>query len=299
MNKLSGSFFGLSTVDLVFDLPVYPLEDTKNMANHHLVCAGGPASNAAVTFAYLGGETTLVSSLGASSLATLARRDITSSGISHVDLSPNRTSDPAVSAIIVSGDSGARTIVTSPSINTEGDSNEIDSNIIDNADVLLFDGYELSAAVPAAKKARHAGKTTVLDGDIFRKEIESLLPFIDIVIYGHSFNVDGKSLFSDLKEYFAIFNINKIAATKGGYPIVYTTENEEGEIPISAPRVLDTLGAGDIFHGAFCYFLGQNHTFKSSLALAGKVAGASVGTFGTRNWMNEYKPSDFTLFSTS
>ena len=299
MDKLFGSFFGLSTIDLVFDLPAYPSEDTKNTAHRHLVCAGGPASNAAITFAYLGGETTLVSSLGASSLATLARRDITSSGVSHVDLSPGRTWDPAVSAIIISGDSGARTIVTSPSINLEGDHSEIDPNIVDNADILLFDGYELSAAIPAAKKARNAGKTTVLDGDIFRKEVEALLPFIDIVICGHGFNIEGKSLFSDLKEYFAIFNINKIATTKGGDPIVYAAGSEEGEIPVSVPRVLDTLGAGDIFHGAFCYFLGRGHSFRSALALAGKVAGASVGTFGTRDWMNECKPSDFSLSSTS
>ena len=116
---------------------------------------------------------------------------------------------------------------------------------------------------------------------------------MDIVIYGHGFHVDGKSLLSDLKEYFAIFSVKKVAATRGGQPICYTTGEEDGEIPVAVTKVVDTLGAGDIFHGAFCYFLGRGNTFERALTLAGKVAGVSVGTFGTRNWIKNTKQSEF------
>ncbi|NET50891.1 MAG: sugar kinase, partial [Merismopedia sp. SIO2A8] len=50
----------------------------------------------------------------------------------------------------------------------------------------------------------------------------------------------------------------------------------------------DTLGAGDIFHGAFCHYILQQN-FTESLVAAAEIASNSCKFFGTRRWMEFYK----------
>jgi sugar/nucleoside kinase (ribokinase family) len=79
----------------------------------------------------------------------------------------------------------------------------------------------------------------------------------------------------------------------GATAIRFSNGHSMGEIPVPASTVIDTLGAGDIFHGAFCYYYVRGQAFRDPLTLASKVAAASVGSFGTRNWMNEFKRDYF------
>ncbi|MFN7658917.1 MAG: PfkB family carbohydrate kinase, partial [Dolichospermum sp.] len=48
---------------------------------------------------------------------------------------------------------------------------------------------------------------------------------------------------------------------------------------------VDTLGAGDIFHGAFCHYILEN-SFVQALELAANTAAKACQYFGTRNWLN-------------
>jgi sugar/nucleoside kinase (ribokinase family) len=58
-------------------------------------------------------------------------------------------------------------------------------------------------------------------------------------------------------------------------------------------EVVDTMGAGDVFHGAYCYFASTGRGFIESLAEAAKVASESCRYAGTREWMKHVSPSDF------
>ncbi|PMB30496.1 ribokinase, partial [Fischerella thermalis CCMEE 5319] len=51
---------------------------------------------------------------------------------------------------------------------------------------------------------------------------------------------------------------------------------------------VDTLGAGDIFHGAFCHYV-LRENFLDALASAAKIAAFSCQFFGTRRWMESFK----------
>ena len=87
-----------------------------------------------------------------------------------------------------------------------------------------------------------------------------------------------------------IFEMNCNAAhkaiTRGEKPILYGENEISAEIPVEKAEAVDTLGAGDIFHGAFCYgYFEKGYSCEEALKFAGKVASESVKYRGPREWM--------------
>ncbi len=78
-----------------------------------------------------------------------------------------------------------------------------------------------------------------------------------------------------------------IAISRGAGPILTSTEGRREEIAVEpTPGVVDTVGAGDVLHGAFCYFLLRSGgDFRESLRRASVLASLSCRSFGTRQWM--------------
>ena len=75
------------------------------------------------------------------------------------------------------------------------------------------------------------------------------------------------------------------AITRGEYSILFSHAEAQGEIHIEKIEAIDTLGAGDFFHGAFCHYYAREDHFENSLARASKIAAQSCQSFGTRQWM--------------
>ena len=76
-----------------------------------------------------------------------------------------------------------------------------------------------------------------------------------------------------------------MAITRGEKPIRYVIDDTRGEIQVKRVLVADTLGAGDIFHGAFCSYYNGKNTFLLALIKAAEIASESVKYEGTRKWM--------------
>lgn len=288
-----GCFVGLSTVDIIFALDAYPEEDTKNTARQCSVAAGGPASNAAVVFSFLGGDAQLISSLGTGGISDIARRDLAHYCVQHIDLTEDRAREPALSAIAIAGNSGSRTIITSPAINEEltGPFVRLDvSTCIARADVLLLDGHQTKLAGYVARRAKERSVPVVLDGDLYKPDAEYILPLVDIVIFGKSYSVPGLISNKELHAYFHSFGVQYVISTNGGEPIELSSNEGFSCIEVEKVSVVDTLAAGDFFHGAFCYAYSVNRDINRALKFAATVATKSVTQFGTRNWMKGYEP---------
>lgn len=285
-----GLFVGLTTVDLLFSFDEFPQEDTKNTAKRYMAAAGGPASNAAVAFSYLGGAAALVSSLGTSGVADVAKRDLTTHRVQHIDLTPDRTSDPAVSAIAIAEDSGSRTILTSPAIaddlEASGDVGKWDQ-LVEDADVVMLDGHQGNTGAEIARCAASHRKPVVLDGDLYTGGLEGILPMVDVAIVGKSFSLGGVTSTEDLLSYFGSHGVRHVAATCGPEPIQFTSGGSVDRLRVESGNAVDTLAAGDFFHGAFCHSWAKAPNFGEALVFARDVASRSVRSFGTRMWMHE------------
>lgn len=79
-------------------------------------------------------------------------------------------------------------------------------------------------------------------------------------------------------------NIRNIAITRGERSITIYTNGAKPELPVSSIIAVDTLGAGDILHGAFRYFINRDHNFVSALKKASVIASESCKYRGTKEW---------------
>jgi len=286
-----GVFAGLTTVDIVFSFGKYPDEDTKNTARQFIISAGGPATNAAIVFSYLGGDGCLISSIGQSRLSIIAKKDLLQYGVKHIDITEKRKNEPTLSVVSVSELNGSRTILTSPAIDDEFtdpfDNHKQIISSVEGANILLLDGHQTDLSVGLAECAKKNGVVVVLDGDLYQPAIEKFLPFVDIVIFGKNFIIPGKNKTKELFNYFESFGIKYVIATNGEHDIEFISDGAFNSIEVPKVEVVDTLAAGDFFHGAFCYYYAKVRDIKQSLEFAAKIAGISVTKFGTRSWMKE------------
>ncbi|MBU1227555.1 MAG: sugar kinase [Actinobacteria bacterium] len=281
----TGVFVGAATLDLHYLLPTAPPPNTKGPAQRFGLYAGGPATNAAVAFAHLGGRARLYTEVGSHPLGAVIADDVGRLGVEMIDMIGGTDAVPMVSAIITTGDTGDRTVVASHYPN-EGMSTGFDGEIPAGAGILLVDGFLMAAAVEAARLASDSGIPVVLDAGSWKPGMDDLLAHIDIAICAADFQPPGTTGCEEAIDHLFGRGITRVAVTGGGQPIRYRDGESTGEVPIEAVPVVDTLGAGDILHGAFCYYLAAGSSFADALGAAAEVATASTRSFGTRAWMH-------------
>jgi sugar/nucleoside kinase (ribokinase family) len=284
-----GLFVGIATLDLGYLVQRYPVEDTKNTAEDQFIAAGGPATNAAVTFAFLArGRTHLATALGTHFLTEFVREDLRQHAVQVTDLTPERADPPPISSITISREHGSRTVVSLDASRLAVPALAFPDGLSHDAGVVLLDGHFPQLCVAVARAARKAGVPVVFDGGRWKQINDELLTHVDIAICSRSFHPPavldaGRRA---VHEYLHARGVRLVATTDGAAPIRFSTPTAQGEIAVPRTAVIDTLGAGDIFHGAFCYyFLRANRRFPEALENAALVASASCAHFGTRAWM--------------
>ena len=284
MKKNTALFLGLTVIDIQYLLPEYPAPNSKHRTPEAQIAIGGPAANAAATYAYLGGEVRMFTVIGHHSMTGFMDTQYREAGVQWTDLAPERTALPVFASVWTSKRNGDRTIVSNERQETDLDLNVLDDYWQDEADVILVDGFYMAAAIKLAKRGRKAGIPVVMDGGSWKPGTEELLRHVDILICSADFQVPGGE---ELNQYAFAKGVKKLAITNGGEPVQYWTKKNSGEVPVPKVEVIDTLGAGDVFHGAFCYYYAKEGDFAHSLEQAAQVASSSCQYLGALNWRQE------------
>ena len=279
--NFQGLFVGLTTLDLIYLTTRLPRNNEKIVALKQTIAAGGPATNAAVTFNCLGNRARLLSSIGNHPLSKLIHSDLEEYSVEFTDLEANKSQSPPVSSIFVTESTGERAIVSINATKSQAKVEQIPTNVLAGIDVVLIDGHQISVSRAISQQARSQNIPVVLDGGSWKPGLESILPFIDYAICSSDFYPPNCRDRQDIFNYLETQNITKIAITNGAQNIQYINKKNKGEITVKKIKIIDTLGAGDIFHGAFCYYILQQH-FTEALHSASKIASFSCQYFGTR-----------------
>lgn len=277
---------GHSVYDITLPVDEFPEENKKIRIPNHIECGGGPASNAAYLLAKWGMDTAIVSIIGKDYYGSKIKEDYENIGIDTTYLEERDNHSTASSYIIANKETGTRTILTSkkPPIR------KLNQEVNIDADVILIDGEHPETAYEVLEKNPNA--ISILDAGRVSDDTKFLGKFVTYFVcskeYAESFtnkeidiNDQEKliSIYNELKEYFDT-NIVITLESNG----CFTKIDDSFEIiPSIKVDVVDSTGAGDIFHGAFTYFVANNYSLKDSLRLANITGAISVTRLGSRN----------------
>jgi len=291
---------GLVTLDVLQVVERLPAPDDKVVATDLTVGFGGPAANAAATAAALGVPTRLVTALGSGQVADLVRSGLLDAGVELVDLLDGLPGTPAVSTVLVTRATGERAVV---SVNATGVGDlaarvrGLADDPVAGASVLLLDGHHLGAAVALARRARSAGVTVVLDGGSWKQGLDELLALVDHVVLSGDFTLPASLVPDGVDDLGAVAALGPalVARSAGSGPVRYLlADGTRGAVaPPQVPldEVVDTLGAGDVLHGAYCAELVLGRTPVGALERAVVTATESVRHRGARSWSMPAHPS--------
>lgn len=283
-----GVFVGLAAVDLVHSVEDVPRRNQKLSVGGQQICAGGPAANAAVTFACLGGRAELVSAAGSHPLASVIREDLRAHSVRLRDLACDRPEAPPLSSIMVVRGTGERSVVSANAAVFSRLRGQFDPQWLRGASILMVDGHYMPVGIAAARAARKNGIPVVMDSGSWKEGMERLLPLVDVTICSDDYRPPGCRDTADVFDFLRGRGIRRIAITRGAAPIQFADDDQAGRIAIARVKAVDTLGAGDILHGAFCYYFSLlGASFRDALNKAARVATLSCRYPGTRAWIPE------------
>lgn len=245
---------------------------------------GGKIPNALAAAARLGAEAGLIGVCGSDRYGEKCRRDLEYNGVSTSRLRarPGRT---GLCICIADAEEGGKRCIESPAGFSRLCPEELEEAELAGADMLLL--YEMDeTAVRAAEIVRRHGGRVLADGDEYDARTQDHLNLIDILIVSEYYY---RHLFGESEDYEA--NLRSLQA-KGPDTVIVTLGgrgcagvDSEGffrEPAFTHVHVVDTTGAGDVFHGAYAYFTLSGLTAKEAAVRASAVSAIKCTRLGGR-----------------
>lgn len=276
---VKGIFAGLTGLDITYYQNEFPGENLKSKTNDYQTYIGGPAANAAITYAILGGQATLVTCLGNSAIAQAIKAELTQDyKVTVVDMAAESEALPSISSVLVNMDQATRTIWSGQqqfSLPKEINYEEI----ISDADFCFSDCNLPEVTVNFLQTARGLNMRIALDPGSWKPHFPICLPLADEVIA----SVNCKPAEGDLVTFLQNHKVNNIAITNGEHATLWFEDSRKGTIDVPKVEAIDTLAAGDVLHGAYCYYrYNEGLSFVKALEKATIAASESVKYFGPR-----------------
>ena len=284
----TGVFVGLATLDVIHRVDGQPGTNQKVTAREQHVAAGGPAANAAVTFSGLGGHAVLVTALGRSPLADLIRADLRACGVTVVDAALGQDLPTPVSAVAVTIGTGDRSVVSMDATAVVVEPPRELGDLVGGADVVLVDGHHPRLAVAAAKAAATARTTVVVDAGRWKRVMADLIPLADAMVCSNDFRLPGLDDSRSTAQGLVDAGVTTVVTTHGDRPVLWWHGGGSGSVAVPQIAAVDTLGAGDVFHGAYCYFSCTVEADTAAvLAESARVAALRCSVVGPRDWLGQ------------
>jgi len=285
---------GHVSFDLLLPLPVFPSRDSKVMIDSSLETAGGPAYNAAALVASWGLPSALAAVVGADPYGDRAIADFEALGGDASLVRRDAGASTPLSVILSVAADGSRTIVTRKGPLAPLDGASVLRGLPFEPACLLADGHESGAA--AAVAAAYPDIPFVLDAGSPRPGVDALVPLCShcVVSERYAASLLGKTTLTgqgEVEAALAALGAKAVRAAAGGNGVVAVTLGARGwacsvrggaveHAAAYRVPVVDSTGAGDIFHGAFAWALASGMDDRPALNLAGAAAALSVGTRG-------------------
>ena len=276
---------GHSTFDTTLPVDSFPKENVKMRISNHIECGGGPASNGAYLLAKWGMETAIASVVGNDYYGQRVLDDFNKIGADTKYLELKEGHSTSSSYIIANMSNGSRTAITSK----KDPIRKLNQTITEKYNVILVDGEHPETAKEVLRNNPEA--ISILDAGRLSDDTREIGKMVTYVICSHDFAEEFSNkktdtndintlieIYKELKEYFNT-NIIITLESDGSFTEI---NNEYKIIPTIKVKAIDSTGAGDIFHGAFAYFIGKNYSLEECIKYASISGALSVTRIGSR-----------------
>lgn len=264
---------GITVLDRLYYVETLPTESGKYVASRYTEAGGGPAATAAVAAARLGAQVDFIGRVGDDDTGKHLLAELESLGVNTRYTRRYAGAKSSQSAIMVDAH-GERAIVNFPSPDLPMEADWLNDIDFSQWDVVLADVRWHEGAKQAFTLARQAGVKTLLDGDVTPQDISELVALSDHA----AFSAPGLARLTGINE--TVSALKQSQTLTNGH--VYVTQGSEGCYWLEngmlqhqagfAVDVVDTTGAGDVFHGALTFSLASGSERKEAVRFASGVA---------------------------
>jgi sulfofructose kinase len=272
---------GIAVEDFIFKVERFPLPGEKAQASALIATAGGCAANAAIAVSRLGAEARFTGPIGtddasARFLAGLARDRVDASHVERVD-----GASISVSGILI--DATGEKLVATRRGERLGDARPRDPTaLVADVDIVMADNRFPDFVHPILRAAVDRGIPAVLDGDRATTPDDPLFAIATHVIFSAE-ALRATTRLDDLAA--ALIMIARVApgflAVTNGPEGVWWLEHGQPRLLAAFPiEAVDTLGAGDTFHGAFALALAEGCDLNRAMRFAAAAAALKCTRFG-------------------
>jgi len=274
---------GLAVQDTVFSLDTDLEIGGKNFASGVRRMGGGPAANAAVTVASLGGTARLISVLGGDIAADEIIDGLTTRGVSTDRVRRNRGCDSPQS-VVITDSHGERTVINRTDVRLWDGAPVVSASDIAGSAAVLVDLRWRDGAIAAVSEAAAAGIPTVVDFDTTDVEVpDSILELPSHVIFSEAALSRFTGLADPERAIEAVETGSGFAGvTLGAAGVVWREGGTTHRMDAFDVDVVGTLGAGDVFHGAFALGLAEGRRTHDNMRWSAAAAALTCAEGGGR-----------------
>jgi len=270
--------------DLLGTVEQFPAPDEKMQLTDFIQQGGGRAGTAAAAVAKLGGKVAVFGCVGDDSFGDYIREGFAKLGVNSDGLQVVPGENSLFAFCAAEMGTGKRTIFYKHGSMPPIGARDIDTQALTDCRCLLVDSHHPGASIAGAQAAQEKGVPVVLDAEEPHEAPTELLALIDYVIIPESLLVALGDGDAD-KGRDGVLALDPIAliVTRGAQGADVYHDNDSFHQPaFKVPQVVDTTGAGDVFHGAFAYGVVLGYDLADNVAFASAAAALSTTALGGR-----------------
>ena len=276
---------GLNATDTLLVVPHFPAYAGKAPFQKEILSPGGQVASAIVACAALGLKAKYIGTVGDDERGLIQMESLRGSGIDveHVQIRKGCATQSAY--IVIDQSTGERTVLWRRDDCLRLAPSEITGEQITCARLLHIDGHDTPAVERAAEIARAAGIPVTVDVDMIYHGFGGVLPYTDYLIASSEFPTQWTNQsdpFKALEKIQQEYKMRVAAMTLGAHGALALEDGKFIYSPAYVVDCVDTTGAGDVFHGAFCYAVLQRMSMRDALDFSNAMAALNCMALGAR-----------------
>ncbi len=276
---------GLNATDTLLLVPQFPAYGGKAPFVREIRSPGGQVASAMVACAKLGLRTKYIGSVGDDEGGRILAESLEAAGIDISDVQLRHDCPNQSAYIVIDQTTGERTILWQRPDCLRIVPEQIAPEQIACGRVLHIDGHDTPAVEHAARIASEAGIPVTVDVDTIYRGFDRVLPYVDYLIASTNFPVEWTSERDPFRALELIqheYRMQVAAMTLGPYGALALAEGRFHYSPAFVVNCQDTTGAGDVFHGAFCYAVVKGFSIKDALDFSNAMAALNCKSLGAQ-----------------